>query len=201
MSVATLRPAIDRRIRLMATWISANLVAGLVTGFGIATAVTVWPGDIRIVPVVSPYAVVEVWATFSLSFGVAQWLALRRRWGLSRWWVPLSLVAGFGVPLVTLMVVGWGDAIGLGVASLPAGPAIAGLTIGAAQLLLLQPTPAHPGPWLLSSGLGCLLAVGVLWLSTTHLWVPPMPQLLVSATLAGGVYGLATSFGLWFNSR
>ncbi len=201
MGVAALRPTIDHRIGLMATWTAANLAAGLVTGLGIATAVTMWPGDIRIVPVVHPYAVVEVWATFSLSFGVAQWLALRRRWRVSRWWVPLSAVAGLGAPLVTLMVVGWGNVIGMGVASLLAGPAIAGLTIGAAQLILLEPTPAHPGPWLLCSGLGCMFAVGVLWLSATHLWIPPMPQLLVSASLAGGVYGLATSFGLWFNSR
>lgn len=132
---------------------------------------------------------------------MAQQLVLRRHWRVSWWWVPLSPVAALGLLLVTLLLFLWSHALGMGDASPEAAAAVAGLTLGAAQLLFLRPTPPQPLPWLLSSGLGCLLAAGVLSAAATHLWIEPLAQVLFSAPMAGGAYGSATSIGLWLNAR
>ena len=186
----------DDRRRLIGAWVAGNAAAGLLTALALLIAATLWPISTPfIVPVISPYAVLLVWGVFAFSFGSIQRSVLRRRWKVSPWWLVLSPGVGLVVPALLLVWV-IGRNIGLGDVPVFVGAFIAGIIIGAAQLMLLHPMLSRPGAWLVGNGLGCLLAVAVFWASAVHVFSAAL-QLTISSTLAATLYGLATSPGLW----
>lgn len=116
----------------------------------------------------------ELW--IGLALGVAQWILMRSRLENSFWWVLASLV---GWALGHLAVMSWLPVAMREWAGLPIG-----LTLGAAQWIVLRSLMPRSGWWIVINALGWLLAMtGVLGGS------------LVGA-VAGAVTGVAAAFFL-----
>jgi hypothetical protein len=108
--------------------------------------------------------------------GIAQWLVLRRHLPINAWWVLASIVGGalglaLGMPLAEALALPAVETTARGAATvaipwpvvLQAGVtgAVVGFVLGGAQWLLLRHDLASTSWWIVVSGLGWMVGVGV----------------------------------------
>jgi hypothetical protein len=156
------------------------------------------------------YATQSVWLTGLISgavvggtVGIAQWLVLRRDTGIDLWWVVASIVGGmFGMALgmsvseiVTLpsvvpatreaarQTLAWNPVMQAAISG-----ALLGLTLGAAQWLVLQRWLRFAGWWVVVNSVAWMLALGVGAALADR--VTPIGALLISGIIAAVITGM-----------
>jgi hypothetical protein len=139
-------------------------------------------------PIATPLEGLVGGAVTGAVIGLVQWLALRRRLPLSRWWIAAT-AAGMGGGLALGMLLPGSDTAGF---ALPLRALITGAGIGIAQWLLLRSTTAQAPIWALVVAIGW--AIG--WIITRAVGVDLAFEWSVFGSSGAVVFQLLTGLAL-----
>ncbi len=137
---------------------AAGLAVGLAAALALGAPIETVVGAMLVTPILT--------GLVGAAFGTSQWVLLRRRLENARWWIPASAV-GLGIGLaggvVLVEQVGralTGGQVNVGTLSVPARAAslavvglVSGLSLGAAQWLILRRHPSIARTWFWASAL------------------------------------------------